>query len=141
MPPGIDDVQEGLEHRRLEPVEEAWTYAGEVPEAQVGAERNTDRDEHFETRADQRGLDPGQVGVMDPDDRGQLAEGQARVESQPADLLTDPEVQAPKSTSGFALHEEPRHGHPPVKHVPLIRLFTGCHWPVDDIPAPWSTPA
>jgi hypothetical protein len=78
---------EALDHRRLEPVDEAGTRAREVSDAQVCAESDAHRHEHIETGRCDAGLDPSEVRAMDADDGTELGERQTGVQAETADIV------------------------------------------------------
>jgi len=100
-PARVQRTEERLDHRRLDAVVNSGAVAGEVAEAQIGADGDADRNEDLGARAGLPGLNPAEIRCIDPGRAAQRRDGDVRVETHPPDVLARVEIEAPKAASGF----------------------------------------
>ena len=100
-PAQIQCAQERLDHRRLEAVVDSRPRTGEVAQAQIGAKGHADRDQDFGARVGLPGLDPAEMGGVDPRGSAESGNGDVRIESHLPDVLACLSVEAGQATTGL----------------------------------------
>src|SRR4030067_892598 len=86
-PARVQRTEERLDHRRLDAVVNSGAVAGEVAEAQIGADGDADRNEDLGARAGLPGLNPAEIRCIDPGRAAQRRDGDVRVETHPPEVL------------------------------------------------------
>jgi len=131
-PPRVQLADDLLQHRCLEPVVDPWAGSGEVPDAEIGTKGNANRDEYLEARVGQAGLDPPEVGGIDPDGPAQLGPGHVGIEPKAPDVLTRVGPDASRLPRGFAVDRGGREVHRAMKAPSACRAVTAGltvgHW-------------
>lgn len=88
----MEASNERFDHERLESIDKSRADAGEIANPEVGAEGNADRGQDVQARCRVTVLDPGEMRPMDPDDSTEVAQRQAGVKTQAADVLAKVEA-------------------------------------------------